>query len=310
MQESIHPSRRMPKVSISKLLSSFSKNREVRNLFSLTLGALSASIGLESFLIPNSFIDGGITGISLIVNEFSQIPLAFLIAIFNLPFLVLAFRAVGKKFALRSILGILLLSTFVYTLHFPEITDDHLLGAAFGGFFLGLGIGLAIRGGAIIDGTEVLAIFLSRKTGLSVGNIIMIFNLLLFSVAAYLLSTEVALYAILTYFAASKTVDFVIDGIEGYVGVTIISERSELMRSCIVDVMGRGCTIYKGLKGYVQNGEPLRDTNIVYTVITRLEVAKIMAEIDKVDDKAFVIMSSIKDAKGGMIKKKPISNME
>lgn len=295
---------------MAQLLSAFIKNREVRNFFTLTLGALSASIGLESFLIPNSFIDGGITGISLIVNEFSHIPLAFLIAVFNLPFLVLAFRAVGKRFALRSILGILLLSTFVYTLHFPVITDDRLLAAAFGGFFLGLGIGLAIRGGAIIDGTEVLAIFLSRKTGLSVGNIILIFNLMIFSLAAYLLSVEVALYAILTYFAASKTVDFVIDGIEEYVGVTIISERSELVRTCIVEVMGRGCTIYKGLKGYVKPGESLRDTNIVYTVITRLEMAKIVAEIDKVDDKAFVIMSSVKDAKGGMIKKKPIKNIK
>lgn len=277
---------------------------------SLLLGVLSAAFGLEAFLVPNGFIDGGITGISLIVKEISFLPFSLLLVVFNLPFVILAYTSIGKRFAVKSILGIVLLSLTVQFVHMPVITEDPLLIAAFGGFFLGLGIGLAIRGGAIIDGTEVLAIFVSRNTSLTVGNVIMIFNLIIFLAASYLLSTEIALYAILTYFAASKTVDFVIDGIEEYIGVTIISDHSEEIRQAITERLGRGCTIYRAYRGYSRDGEGLREDNVVYTVITRLEMSRIQTEIDKVDSSAFVIMSSVKDAKGGMIKKKPIKKIK
>lgn len=267
-------------------------------------GIISASIGLNGFLLPNSFIDGGVTGISLIVTEFSGISLSILLVAINLPFVFLAYSTIGKNFAVRSFVAILLLAVLVHFIHIPTITDDKLLIAVFGGFFLGAGIGLAIRGGAVIDGTEVLAIFISRKTHLTIGDVILVFNIIIFSVGAYAFSVEVALYAMLTYLAASKTVDFVVSGIEEYVGVTIVSDFSDEIRVAIIEKMGRGCTIYNGKRGFGKRGEKLLETDIIYTVITRLELAKLHTEIDKVDSNAFVVMHSIKDAKGGMIKKR------
>jgi len=265
---------------------------------------------LRGFLMPNSFIDGGVTGISLMVNELAGISFPLLLVCFNLPFLALAYFSVGRRFAIKSVLGIILLATAVALIPYPLITDDKILVAAFGGLFLGLGIGLAIRGGAIIDGTEILAIFISRKTSLTVGNVIMIFNVIIFITAAYFLSTEIALYAILTYFAASKTVDFVIDGIEEFMGITIISEKNEEIRLAIIEKMGRGCTIFKAENGFAKEGETRKPVDVVYTVITRLEMSKLKTEVDKIDSQAFMIMTSVKDAKGGMIKKKPIKKFD
>ncbi|UAB82480.1 YitT family protein [Marixanthomonas sp. SCSIO 43207] len=283
---------------------------EISDFIYLIIGVLSATLGLEGFLLPNSFIDGGVTGISLIVKELTGISLPILIFFINLPFLILGYFAISKRFAIKSVFGILFLSLSLYLIPIPSITEDGILIATFGGLFLGLGIGMAIRGGAIIDGTEVLAIYLSRKTNLTVGNVILIFNVLIFLTAAYFLSTEIALYAILTYFAASKTVDFVIDGIEEFMGVTIVSEKNEEIRQAIISKMGRGCTIYKAQNGFAKSGEQLKDTNVIYTVITRLEMSKLKTEIDKIDHEAFIIMASIKDAKGGMIKKKPLKKIK
>lgn len=283
---------------------------ELLELFRLLIGVVSATFGIKGFLIPNAFIDGGVMGISLIVNAVSDFPLSLLVFGFNLPFLILAFFAINRRFAIKSILGILLLSLAIAFLPFPAITDDKILTAAFGGFFLGLGIGMAIRGGAIIDGTEVLAIYLSRRSSLSVGNVILIFNILIFLTAAYVLSTEIALYAILTYFAASHTVDFVIDGIEEFMGVSIVSDKSEEIREAITERMGRGCTLLKGRRGFAKAGSPGRDVDVVYTVITRLEMTRLTTEIDKIDPHAFVIMTSVKDTKGGMIRKKPLKKIE
>lgn len=260
--------------------------------------------------MPNSFIDWGITGISLMVNELTNISLPLLLVCFNLPFLIIAYFTVGKSFAIKSVMGITFLAIAVALIPFPQITDDKILIASFGGLFLGLGIGLAIRGGAIIDGTEVLAIYISRKTNLTVGNVILLFNVIIFINAAYFLSTEIALYAILTYFAASKTVDFVIDGIEEFMGITIISDYSDEIRLAIIQKMGRGCTLFKAEKGYSQNGEVRKPVDVAYTVITRLEMTKLKTEVEKIDSNAFIIMTSIKDAKGGMIKKKPIKKFD
>jgi len=278
----------------------------IRDSFFILLGILSACIGLKGFLLPNSFIDGGVTGISLILTELTGIPLSILLVVINIPFIIMAYSTISKQFALRSFIAIILLATSVHFISIPTITDDSLLIAVFGGFFLGLGIGLAIRGGSVIDGTEVLAVSISRKTSLTIGDVILIFNVLIFLVAAYVFTVEISLYAILTYLAASKTVDFVVSGIEEYMGVTIISDKSEEIRIAIIEKMGRGCTIYSGKKGYAKKGEDLKKTEIVYTLITRLELAKLQTEIDKVDKNAFVVMHSIKDAKGGMIKKRPL----
>lgn len=278
----------------------------VRDTVFILIGIVSAGFGLKGFLIPNSFIDGGAMGVSLLTAEITGISLSVLIVVINLPFLILGSSQIGKQFALKSILAIIGLALVIHFIPYPVVTTDKLLIAVFGGFFLGAGIGMAIRGGAVIDGTEVLAIYLSKKTGLTIGDIILIINIIIFSFAGYILSVEIALYAILTYMAASKTVDFVIEGIEEYTGITIISDNSEEVRLMITEKLGRGVTVYSGKGGYGKRGENLKNIDIIYIVITRLEIARLRTEIDKIDPEAFIIMNSIKDTKGGMIKKRPL----
>jgi uncharacterized membrane-anchored protein YitT (DUF2179 family) len=285
------------KVSITHLLKD--------SLF-LSIGIFAAGFGLKGFLLPNSFIDGGATGISLLIAQTTTIHLSLIILIVNIPFLVIGYTQISKSFAIKSVLAIGGLSVVIAIINFPVITSDKLLVAVFGGFFLGAGIGLSIRGGGVLDGTEILAIYLGKKTGFTIGDIILVFNIMIFSVAAYLLSIETALYSILAYLAASKTVDFVVEGVEEYTGVTIISAKSEEIRLMIIEKLGRGVTIYNGKRGFGKRGDTLNHTEIVYSVITRLEIARLQSEIDKIDQNAFIIMSSVKDTKGGMIKKRPL----
>lgn len=284
------------KVSFKQLLK--------ESLFIVT-GIFAAAFGLESFLLPNNFIDGGATGIALLISGVADMPLYWLILIINFPFVLLGLKVVGKQFAIKTSIAIGVLALVIATVHFPEVTDDKLLVAVFGGFFLGAGIGFAVRGGAVIDGTEVLAIFLSRKLGASIGDIIMIVNVIIFSTAAYLLSIEAALYSMITYFAASKTLDFVVEGIEEYIGVTIISVHSEEIRQMILHKMRRGVTIYKGERG-VKHQHTDDNLDIIYSVVTRLELNRLNTEILKIDKNAFVVMASVKNAKGGMIKRRPL----
>ncbi len=272
----------------------------------LIMGVVSAGFGLKGFLLPNAFIDGGVTGISLLVAKISELPLSILIVVINIPFLVIGYRQIGPVFALRSILAIAGLALALELIPFPIITSDKLLVATFGGFFLGAGIGLAIRGGAVLDGTEVLAIYLSRKTGLTVGDVILMFNILIFSVAAYLLSVETALYAILIYLAASRTVDFIVEGVEEYVGVTVVSSHYEEIRRMIVEKLRRGVTVYGGMSGHGKRGE-LKHTQILYIVITRLEIARLKNEIQKIDPNAFLTTVVVRDIRGGMVKKRPMA---
>lgn len=295
------------KTSIKQKYTSKDFWKLIREMSFIALGIISASFGLKGFLLPNSFIDGGVTGISLIISELTNIPLSYLLVALNIPFIILALSTINRQFALRSLVAIVLLAITVHFVPFPTITNDKLLIAVFGGFFLGLGIGLAIRGGSVIDGTEILAVFAGRKTSMTIADVILVLNVFIFMVAAYVFSIEIALYAILTYLAASKTVDFIVSGIEEYIGVTIISERSEEIRLAIIENLGRGCTLYYGKKGFAKRGEKLKKTDIVYTLITRLELSKLKSEVDKIDKDAFVVMHSIKDVKGGMIKKKPMA---
>jgi len=278
----------------------------LKDSFLIILGILSAGFGLEGFLIPNSFIDGGVTGISMLASELTKYPLPLLIILINIPFVILGFTQIGKAFAIKSIVAITGLALAITFIHFPVITSDKLLIAVFGGFFIGAGIGFTIRGGGVLDGTEVLAIYLGKRTGLTIGDIILVFNIIIFSFAAYLLSMEAALYSILTYLAASKTVDFVITGVEEYTGITIVSSHSEEIRLMIIEKLGRGVTIYNGKRGFGKNGDNLNCTDIIYTVISRLEIAKLQTEVDKIDPNAFIVMTRIKDTKGGMIKKRPL----
>lgn len=281
--------------------------RLLKDFVLISLGIGCAAFGLESFLIPNSFIDGGATGISLLINRLTGLPLYALILLINLPFVFMGYKIVNKQFAFKTALAISGLAICVATVHFPEITHDKLLVAVFGGFFLGAGIGLSVRGGAVIDGTEVLAIFLSRKFGTTIGDIIIIINIIIFATASYFLSIETALYSMITYLAASKTLDFVIEGIEEYTGVTIISPHHEEIRQMIINEMGRGVTVYRGKRGHGRNGE-IAEFDIIYTVVTRLELNRLNTEIQTIDPNSFVVMSSVKDTKGGMIKKRSLKH--
>ena len=281
--------------------------RNIKDFFLITLGIFSASFGFKGFLLTNNFIDGGATGISLLISALTKIPLPILIVCVNIPFIILGYKIFGKTFAIKTALAISGLALCLATVNFPDVTKDNLLVAVFGGFFLGVGIGLSVRGGAVIDGTEVLAIFLSRKLGTTIGDIIIAINVVIFSAAVYFLSVEIALYSMITYLVASKTLDFVIEGVEEYIGVTIISSHSEEVRQMIIDNMGRGLTIYSGKRGFGKKGEK-KEVDIVYTVVTRLELNKLNIEIEKIDSNAFVVMSSIKDTKGGMIKKRPLKH--
>jgi uncharacterized membrane-anchored protein YitT (DUF2179 family) len=279
----------------------------LKDLFLITLGIFTAAFGFKGFLLTNHFIDGGATGISLLISALTPLPLYLLIIGVNLPFVIMAFKVVGKQFAIKTAIAIAGLSLVLATVSFPNVTDDSLLVAIFGGFFLGAGIGFSIRGGAVIDGTEVLAIFLSRKFGTTIGDIIIGINILIFSAAAYFLGIEIALYSMITYLSASKTLDFIVEGIEEYIGVTIVAGQSEEIRQMIINTMGRGVTVYSGKRGYGKRGDT-QDTDIIYTVITRLEINKLTTELEKIEPTAFVVMNSVKDIKGGMIKKRPLSD--
>lgn len=280
--------------------------RYFRQVVFVGLGILSAALGLKGFLLPNGFIDGGVTGISLLTSQLTGVSLSVLIVLINIPFIVLGYYQMGRGFALRTLAAILGLALVLLVLSFPILTQDKLLTSVFGGFFLGAGIGLAVRGGAVLDGTEVLAVYLSKKTSLSVGDVILLINLVIFGAAAYLLSIETALYSILAYLSAAKTIDFIIEGIEEYTGVTIVSAQSELIRQMLTEKLGRGATIYAGKRGYGSHGHQRAAVDIIFTVTTRLEVAQLKSEIEKIDSQAFVVMHSVRETKGGMVKKRPL----
>ena len=274
----------------------------------IMIGILSAGFGLKSFLLPVKFIDGGATGISLLTSALSGWPLSVIIILINFPFILIGYRQIGKLFTIKTILAIIGLAVCLAVVDYPIVTSDKLLVAVFGGFFLGAGIGFAVRGGGVLDGTEILAIYLSRKLGATIGDVIMMINVLIFAAAAYFLGIDKALYSMLTYLSASKTVDFLIEGIEEYTGVTIISPKNEEIAKVITEKLGRGVTVYKGAGGFGKRGLVQEDQHILFTVITRLEISRLKHEIEIIDPNAFVVMNSIKDTRGGMIKKRPLKH--
>ena len=285
------------------------RNRAVFSVTSciyMILGVISATIGLKAFLLSNNFLDGGAMGVSLLINILTDIDLSVLIIIINLPFIIIGYRQISWQFAIRSTISILILSLLVHFVELPSITSDKLLIAIFGGVFLGAGIGFSIRGGSVIDGTEVMAIYVSRRGGITVGNFIAIFNVALFIIAAFLINVETAMYSMLTYVAASKSVDFIINGIEEYIGITIVSPQNAEIRHMITDQLHRGVTVYRAAGGYQSAHEENR--KVLFCVVTRLEVTKLLTEIDKIDPTAFVVQHSIREIKGGVLKKHVISH--
>jgi uncharacterized membrane-anchored protein YitT (DUF2179 family) len=274
--------------------------RYVKDMLLTLMGMFSAALGLKGFLLPNHFIDGGVMGISILTSISTNTSLALLVIVFNLPFIGLGYSQIGRQFAIKSTIAILGLSAILALVTFPEITDDKLLTAIFGGIFLGAGIGLCMRGGCVLDGTEVAAIILSPRTSISIGDLILIFNIIIFSVGALVLGMEIAMYSVLTYFSASKMIDFIIHGIEEYIGVFIVSSRHEAIRKVILKDMGRGVTVLKG-----QRGLSSEDQDVLFCVFTRLEMPKVRAMVKLIDENAFVVMHRIDDTTGGLVKKRP-----
>ena len=287
-------------------LNSIIIRRHIKDAIFILLGVAMASIGLKGYILPNNFLDGGAMGVSLLLEMLTKIELSYLIILVNLPFIIIGAKQISIEFAIKSICAILALAILVHYVTLPDITHDKLLISIFGGFFLGAGIGLTIRGGGVIDGTEVLAITVSRKSSLTVGDFIAVFNILLFCSAIFLVGIETAMYSMLTYLSASKTVDFIINGIEEYLGVIIVSERAEEIKYHISRNLGRGVTAFKSDKGFGTRGEFGEEGKVLFCVVTRLEVSKLLLEIEKIDATAFVVQHAIKDTKGGMIKKRPL----
>lgn len=278
-----------------------------KNFFLITIGVFSASFGFKGFLLTNRFIDGGATGISLLISLLTDIPLQYLIVLVNIPFIFLAFKTVNKVFAIKTIIAISGLAICLAFVDFPNVTNDKLLVAVFGGVFLGAGIGFSIRGGAVIDGTEVLAIYLSKKMSTSIGDIIFVINVFIFSAAAYFLSLEIAMYSMITYLAASKMLDFIVEGIEEYVGITVITSKTEEVKMMIFKKLGRGVTVYNGKRGFGKRGIK-ENEEIIFTVITRLELSRFNTELQKIAPNAFVVIQPVKNIKGGLIKKRVLKH--
>lgn len=275
--------------------------RQTVSLLLIVLGMLSAALGLKGFLLPNHFIDGGITGVSMLISTLSRAPLPLLLLIINLPFILIGYLQIGRAFALKSALAIGGLSACLAFVPCPTATDDKLLAAVFGGFFLGAGIGLSIRGGGVLDGTEVLALILSKKVGATVGDVILVLNIFVFAVAGVFLGLEPALYSVLTYMSASKTIDFLIHGIEQYNGVMIVSARSEEIKLAILNDLGRGITVFRG-----QGGLTEAEQKILFCVLTRLELPRVKQIVTGIDESAFIVIHQITDVQGGVIKKRVV----
>jgi uncharacterized membrane-anchored protein YitT (DUF2179 family) len=270
--------------------------RELLNALLIALGILAAAFGLKGFLLSSNFIDGGVTGVSMLLAKVTTVPLFVWLPLVNAPFVAIGYRQMGRAFAIRSALAIAGLSVVLATMHFPDVTPDRLLTAVFGGFFIGAGIGLAVRGGAVLDGTEIAALLISKRSHLlKVGDVILGFNIVLFLLAMSLLGVEPALYSILTYIAAARTLDFVIYGLEEYTAITIVSARSAVIRERIVGDLKRGVTVYRGFGGLTG-----AEQEILFCVVTRLEIGKVKTIVRAIDPRAFVVSHPLADAEGGV----------
>jgi len=284
-------------------------NIEWRGIFSSSsltytlLGVVCAVVALKGFMMPNHFIDGGVTGLSILAYEYTHINISIFLILFNLPFLFLAYKKVGATFTVHSMIAIGLLAVMMNVVNIPVVTNDKILIAVFGGLLIGLGIGLVIRGGGMIDGLEVVAEFTNEKSGLSTSEIILLINTLIFLIAAFELGIEAAMYSILTYFSATRTSDYVVDGVEQYTALTIVSQKYETMKSIIVNDFGKAISVYKGERGYLPGHfDENFEVDIVMTIATRLEIHRIQKAILEEDPKAFIYMHSIKEVKGGIVK--------
>lgn len=267
-------------------------------------GVLIAVVGLQGFMVPNNFLDGGITGLSILVTGFSDIHISFLLLIFNIPFAIIGFHKIGHTFGIQALIAILLLSAGMYFINIGSFTEDKVLIALFGGFLIGLGIGLVIRGGGVIDGLEVIAQYTENKSAFTSGEIILVLNILIILGAAYQFGIETGMYSILVYYTAMKTTNYVVDGFEEYTSLNIISKEATQIQRVIVNDFGKGITVFKGERGFLPGSFELKaDCDIIMTVVTRLEIHRIKKSVMEIDPEAFLFVNSIKEAKGGILKR-------
>jgi uncharacterized membrane-anchored protein YitT (DUF2179 family) len=272
--------------------------RESLNALFIVAGILCAAMGIKGFLLSSNFIDGGVTGVSMLLSKATGVPLAVLLPAINLPFVALGLHQMGVAFAIRSAIGIAGLAGALAVIPFPDVTSDLVLTAIFGGFFIGAGIGLAIRGGAVLDGTEIAALLISKRADLiRVGDVILGFNVVLFLAAIALLGVNAALYSILTYLAAAKTLDFVLHGIDEYTAVTIVSDANVAIRQRLTRDLARGVTVYRGYGGL--SGA---ERDILYCVVTRLEISRLKSLVREIDESAFIVYHALAGAEGGVVK--------
>jgi len=271
----------------------------------VVIGILFCGFALKSFLVPNSFFDGGVTGISLLLHELYHWNIAYVIVIANIPFIIMGAFQINKTYAVKTVIAIIGLGLCLSFINYPLVTSDKLLTSIFGGVFMGIGVGLAIRGGCALDGIEVLALYTGKRIAFTISEIILGINIVIFLIAAIKLGLPTSLYSILTYYTASKTISFVIEGLEEYTGVTIISGQSEQIKRELVMTLGRGITIYKGERGFLKDSfDVSAPVDIIFTVVTRLEVRRLRNVVYEIDTKAFVFTSTIKEAAGGVLKKR------
>ena len=272
----------------------------LHNLFFITMGAAIAAASLECFLVPNTIIDGGIIGISIMVDYLlKNVPLGAVIFCLNMPFIFLALQKFGKKFVFNTFWGITCLALFVSMFHGHTITSDLTLAAIFGGVILGFGVGLILRNNGSLDGTEIIAIRLAPKLGFSIGEIIMTFNIFIFFAAGFLFGFDRAMYSMLTYFIAYKVIDVVLEGLNESKSVWVVTDYSKEIGDKIISQMDVSVTYIDAEGGY--SGQPKR---IVYCVISRLEVTKLKQLVKEVDKTAFISIENVHEVEGIRVKKR------
>ena len=276
--------------------------RILSEIFQIAIGILLASIGLKVFLLPNGFLDGGATGIAILLSELFDFDISFLLLIVSIPFLALAWFSLSKRIFIKSVLSIISLAIIIHFENFEAVTEDKLLIAIFGGLFLGAGIGLAIKNGAVLDGSEILGIFINNRLGISIGKVILLFNTILFGATAILLSLEVAMYSILTFIVTAKVIDLMIEGFEDYVGLMIVSKKVNEINQELIRIVGAGTTLYQGSGGYGKTGTQSKK-EIIHTVINRIDIRRTYNLIDSIDSSAFIIEFDVNNIQGGIYRK-------
>lgn len=276
--------------------------RYVSEYGQILIGIAIASVGLKAFLLPNGFLDGGVTGIAILLSKKFDISISLLLVLISIPFLVLGLYKLSRRIIIKSVISIAILAILIGLETFPIITKDKLLIAIFGGMFLGAGIGITIRNGAVLDGSEILGIYIFDRFGITIGKTILGFNIVLFIITALVLSVEVALYSILTYIVTAKFIDFFIEGFEDFIGITIVSQFSQAIEQEILKDLGAGITVYKAEAGYGSTGEN-KDRRVIQTVINRIHLRKIHRLIDTIDPNAFVVEFDVNNVKGGVLRR-------